>query len=132
MFWEDRFETFIWLNFLSGLSAIYWTDEISEKGFELFATTFELFATTLIDLITHMSVLNLIHIFCRHLKELEIFSRRINVSLFHILYHPCTVSMCKLADNYNRIFDEIRFKWNCHQSSVNSQEGLGVLLQPSI
>lgn len=50
-------------NFLTALSAIYRTGEISEIEFELFISTFELFATTLTDLITLMSVPHLIHMF---------------------------------------------------------------------
>ena len=53
---------------------MFWLGEVSEMEFELFATT-------LTDLIRLMSAAHLIHVFCRHLKELVISSRVTNVSI---------------------------------------------------
>ena len=53
---------------------MFWLGEVSEMEFELFATT-------LTDLIRLMSAAHLIHVFCRHQKELVISSRVTNVSI---------------------------------------------------
>ena len=122
MFWE-YFE----LIFLTELSATYWTDEISDWIWIIY---FHIWIICYhIDRFNHayVSSPSNTHVFCRHLKELEIFSQLTNVSIFqiHIIHYWWTENgantwkMRPLKKQISQIPTFV-FIWNRHQSlSVN-------------